>query len=143
MKHLLWLLLVGLLVGLPTWAQIQYKYPVPKDPTNTPIQNALGLPFVLEATLTTTGYAKIGDLPLSGNNAGRQYRGICAYNPDTSVSVYLCFGTASACSTDMIKIPPEKGICLDNIYAGFFNDITAVWGKLSGAGTSDVEVNIW
>lgn len=139
MKHLLWLLFIS----LPAWAQTQYKYPVPKDPVNVPIQNALGLPFAYQATLTTTAYVKISDLSLSGNNSGRQYRAVCAYNPSTTESAILCFGTSSACSTDMMIVPPAFGLCLDNIYAGFFNDITAVWGKLSAAGSSDVQVNIW
>lgn len=119
-----------------------YKYPVPKDPANTPIYGGLGLPVHGESvTLTTTSYADVLTVPSTGNDINRQYRHICSYNPSTTLEVRLCFGTA--CSSPQMVIPAGMGLCLDHTYFGVFNDITVIRGALSGAGSVVPKVTIW
>jgi len=121
----------------------QYKYPIPQDVNNYPIQGAMGVPYEFESAVTTTSYASFATVPLTGNDAGRQYRSLCAYNPSTTIDVYLCLGSSSSCSTDMVKVPAGKGLCLDNIYYGPLNLITTVWAKLGSAGSVTPSVEIW
>ena len=133
MKRILALIIA--LAPLSGFAITQYKYPVPIDPYNTPIQGALGLPYSFLPTVSTTSYVNAITLPLTGNEAGRQYRSICVNNPDTTIPVYVCMGDSSACSTDHIVVPALKGLCLDNIYYGPLNQVSNIWLKLGSAGS--------
>lgn len=125
----------------------QYKFPVPKDVTNTPIYGALGLPVFGTATVTAATFADFMTVPLTGDNSGRQYRAICIYNPSSARELSVCFG--SGCTTAQIKIPAGNagtvggGLCLDNVYFGFFNDITVIRAALDTTGSVTPEITIW
>lgn len=117
---------------------------VPKDKLNVPIYGGIGRPLFYESvTLSTSSYVKLVTLPSTGENSYRMFRGIAVRNPDASRSVYICLGSTSSCSSDAMKIPPAQGIALDQVYFGFINDVTDIWGKLDSAGSVTPEITIW
>lgn len=139
------LLLALGLIALNAFA-VQYNAIVPKDINNVPIYGGLGIPFSGTATPTANAYddtIKVA-VPLTGVNAGRQYRSISVYNPSLTRTVYVCFGgdAAAGCS-DNIIVNPGYAVVLDNVYFGALNDITNIYLKLDSAGTSAVQVQGW
>lgn len=117
--------------------------PVPKDPFNTPIYGSSGYPSLYEVALTTSSYALIATLPTTGINQGRSWRHIMVRNPSTTRTVYVCLGDATSCATDMIKVPPEFGIAMDDMLLNAGINITSIWGRLDSAGSVTPEVHVW
>lgn len=136
------LLLICLIPSL-SLAQNIYKYPVPRDPTNTPVYGGLGLPFYSGVTVTAATYIVSATVPLTGNDIYRQYRSVYVYNPDTTRTVYACFGGSTACATDQMKINPGYGLIFDNVYYGYLNGITNIYLRLDSTGSVVVEVGGW
>lgn len=141
MKNLF--VMVALFLGFKVFAQA-VNIPIPVDPRKNPVVTGLGQSYFSEAvTLTTTSYAKLYDLPSSGVNADRPWKGIAVRNPSATRTVYICFGTSSACSGDAMKLAPSVGFALDHVMFGTQNGITAIWGKLDSAGSVAPEVTVW
>lgn len=139
MKYLLTLLLISSV----SWAQQTSIYPVPRDVNNMPIPTSLGLPVFANQTLTTASYVAVLTLPTTGVNYGRQFSSICVKNPDATRTIFVCFDGASSCSTDMLKVPPSLGLCLDKLYFGRLNDITTIWAKLDATGSVSADFTVW
>lgn len=132
-----------MLLSLSVFAQ-QSAMPVPRDPVNEPVYKGLSKPYFSEAVeLTTDSYVILYTLPATSENYRRHWTGIAVRNPSGTRSVYVCLGTATACTTDAMKIPPSLGFALDGIYYGPLNSITTVWGKLDAAGSVTPEVTVW
>lgn len=137
-------LLLALFISVPVFAQNKTIIPVPKDPFNIPIYGGLGLPVFSEATtLTTSSYVSILTLPNTGHDINRSFRHIAVYNPDSARSVYICFGDASGCSTDMMKVPPGFALAFDHVLFGILYDQTVVYGRLDAVGSVTPEITVW
>ena len=135
-----WLILM--IPGI-SWGQRSVQG-LPVDNKGTPLVAALGLPFSCEKTVTTATYTEYCDMPANtGNNQGRMYRGIQIYNPSTTDSAYLCFGDATGCSTDMIKVRPGCAVSQDFALFGPGNNVTRIWLRLESAGSEVIDVNLW
>lgn len=144
MKHLLAYLLA--IVSFQVLGQ-QYIVPYPHDVLNTPMTTANGVPFTGTMTATTSSYdnAVAVTVPLTGINVGRPYKSVSIYNPSTTRTVVVCFGTAgqaSSCS-DNVSIPPGLGLALDFVLYGSPNNKNTVFGRLDSAGSSAITVNMW
>lgn len=141
------ILALGLMFSAAALAQNNYGYPVPKDFSNTPIYGGLGLPVYGATAITSATYADVLTVPLTGINLGRQYRGICVFNPSTTRSVSVCFG--AGCTTAQLSVPAANtstvgaGICVDAIYFGTYNDIAVIRAALDSAGTVTPQITIW
>lgn len=118
---------------------------VPRDNRSTPIYGGLGLPVFSEAvTLTTTSFVSILTVPNeTAQGYQRQFRHFVLRNPSTERAVYVCFGGASPCATNQMKIPPEHTFVMDHFYFGPFNSITNIYGKLDASGSVAPEITIW
>lgn len=136
-------LLILFFIPFLGWAQ-QYKVPVPKDVTNTPIYGGLGKPIAVTKTVTATTYAAdYITLDQAGINAGRNYASLYLSNPSTSRIVYACFGDDNGCSGDAAKLDTSVSMIMDSLLMGPQNNITRIYFKLDGAGSVDVEVGYW
>lgn len=136
------ILFIILFTSMFAKAQVASIYPLPRDSNNYPIPTNLGTPVFAEPTLTTGSYVSMLTLPTTGVNYGRQFQSICAYNPSSTRTVYICLGTGG-CSTDMMKLPAQTGLCLDKLYFGYQNNITDVYGKLDTTGSVAVALTVW
>ncbi len=121
------------------------SFELPKDFNGVALQGtSLGLPTFSEAvTLTTTAFVALITLPTTAPDTNRQWRGLVVRNPDTGLSLYLCFGGSSSCSTTHIKVPPSTTLVFDHLFFGPMNSITKIYGKLSNTGSVIPEVTVW
>lgn len=126
MKKLIFIF--GLALGLEAWAQISIVR-IPRDSANIPLYGGLGLPYLIEPTVNVASYdtSHRTALSLTGADKGRQYRHLSIYNPSASISIYVCVGDSTGCSTDMWKAPPSMGVVDDSAYFGPANNITHVY----------------
>lgn len=121
------------------------NFALPKDINGVAMHDeSLGLPVFSEAvTISSTAMAAVLTLPTSGNNASRQWRKLMVRNPSAARSVYVCLGSASSCSTNMLKVNVSTTVVLDGLYFGPMNTVTTIWGALDAAGSVVPEVTIW
>lgn len=143
MKTMKYLLLL-IFMASSAWAAT-YKYPVPKDFTNTPIYGGLGLPvYGAAVTLTDSTFTDLLTVPSTGNDTKRQFAHICVFNPSGTRTLNICFGTG--CTTTQISVPAFTGgggICLDDTYFGVYNEITVIRGAIDAAGSVTPQLTIW
>lgn len=132
------------LIAMPAFAQ-QTSLRLPRDSMNTPLIAGLGLPQLCEVAVTLATYdpAAVCQLSFSGVNQQRQYRHIMALNPSTTDSAYICFGSDTGCSTDMMKLRPGYSLTQDFGFFGVGNNITRVWVRMSAPGATTVDVTVW
>lgn len=143
MKTILGLILM-VIVSRETFAQ-QSVVRLPRDAANNPLIAGLGLPFLINPTITVTSYDTSNRTALSttGADTNRQYRHVWVYNPSASVGIFLCVGNSTGCSTDMWYAPPSLGFVDDFAFFGAANNITHIYYRLSGAGTVAPVIRWW
>lgn len=138
MKKLLFIL--AYFYALNVWAGL----PIPKDQNNTPMYTAQGRSHLVPAfTLTTNAYVDVFTLPTDNLNINRIWKHIGVYNPSAARAIYVCFGTSTSCTTDMMRIPPTLGLILDDVTYGYNNNVTDVWMRLDSAGSVSPDVTLW
>lgn len=140
------LFLLFLLFTPKVFGQIfDYRFPEPKDKNNVPVYAGLGLPYLIEPTITNTTYDLTNRtaISLSGDDNGRQYRHLWIYNPSATISIYVCVGNAGGCSSDMWKAPAGLGVVDDYAYFGIYNSITHVYYRLSSTGSVVPVIRWW
>ncbi len=117
----------------------------PRDSTNAILYAGLGLPYLIEPTITNTTYDNTNRTALSstGADTGRQYRHLWIYNPSTSLGVYVCVGDSTGCSTDMWKAPFGVGVVDDFAYFGAANNMTYIYYRISAGGTATPIIRWW
>lgn len=118
---------------------------LPRDAANNPLMAGLGLPYLINPSITVTSYDTSNRTALSttGADTGRQYRHVWVYNPSSTIGIYLCAGPASGCSTDMWYAPPSLGFVDDFAFFGAANNITHIYYRLSGSGTVAPIIRWW
>lgn len=123
-----------------------YKIPLPQDIHGRSVQGGLGNPIAISASAISatsfgTHYVAVDQ---SGDNAGRNYRHIHIYNPDTSRTMYVGFSSGtSAPASASIKILPQTHVVYDNILLGPNNDKTYIHVYQSASGTSSIDITYW
>lgn len=139
-------ILLGFLTLFPVLGVAQsLTYPLPVDARGNPLMLGVGNPYSTTLTPTTSSYsASIQyQAPLTGIDTNRVYREIYIYNPSSTRTVYICFGSATACSTDNITVPPSTQMVLDAIRFGNAVGFPYVWARLDSAGSSAAVITIW
>jgi hypothetical protein len=117
----------------------------PRDSTGAILYGGLGLPYVIQPTVTVTSYSVSERtlLSITGPDTGRQYRNIAIYNPDASETVFVCAGDSTGCTRDMWFAPPQTGFAGDFGYFGAGNNVTHIYYRVSGgAGLSPI-ISYW
>lgn len=134
------------LLSMSAFAQLtQFQYAVPRDKYNTPINSGLGLPYLIEPTVTNTTFDNTNRVALTftGVDIGRQYRHLSIYNPSGTLGVYVCLGDSTGCSRDMFKAPAGLGVADDFAYFGVMNDVTYLYYRISAAGSVVPVIRWW
>lgn len=137
------LIILGL---IPTVSFSQQSYfRLPRDSNNTPLIAGLGEPYLFEPTGTSTTYI-VGQrvaIPLTGNDALRQYRHISVFNASTTRTVYICVGDGAGCTRDWYKARPSQGFVDDFTYFGVGDAKTHIYYRIDSAGTAAFDLRIW
>lgn len=144
MKKLLILALL-LFVSRGTEAQ-QSIIKAPRDSTGAILYAGLGLPYLIQPTLTNTTYSSSVNTQLSitGIDTNRQYRHLWIYNPSGTLGIFVCVAIdATGCSRDMWYAPPGLGVVDDYAYFGSASNTGYIYYRISGTGSVAPTIRWW